>query len=181
MTRPIPETASSRSPEREDARWLSADEHAAWTGLLAVVELLPGVLDAQLRQDADLTHFDYQVLATLADSAGHSLAMTALAVRTNATLTRLSHAVRRLEQRGLVRRSPSGEDGRVTRARLTPAGREAVVRATPGHVDAVRRHVLDALTPAQVTQLRHISDALRVPLRREKPTPGSPRLLSDSS
>lgn len=151
------------------ANRLRADERAAWLGLLAVVELLPGVLDSQLRQEAALTHFDYHVLATLAETADHILPMTALAEGTNATLTRLSHAVRRMEDRGLVHRSSSAEDGRVTNARLTPAGREVVAGATPGHVDTVRRHVLDALTPSQVRQLHLISDAVRSRLRPDRP------------
>ena len=149
-----------------DERTLTTEERAAWVALVAVVELLPGVLDTQLRQAVDLTHFDYQVLATLEESAEHSLPMTALASCTNATLTRLSHAVRRMQERGLVHRSSSPEDGRVTIARLTAAGRDAVVGATPGHVDTVRRHVLDALTPSQVRQLGHIGDALGIRLRR---------------
>jgi DNA-binding MarR family transcriptional regulator len=176
MSHPTPEAASSRSPGREDAGWLSAEERAAWLGLLAVIEMLPPVLDAQLRRDVALTHFDYQVLATLADASGDGLSMTCLASGTNATLTRLSHAVRRLEERGLLRREASCPDGRVVVARLTPAGRDAVLRATPGHVDTVRRHVLDALTPSQVRQLRHIGDALRTPLRaRQRRGPGARR------
>ena len=147
-----------------DERSLTTDERAAWNALVAVVELLPGVLDSQLRHTMDLTHFDYQVLATLEETAEHRLPMTALADRTNATLTRLSHAVRRMQDRGLVHRSRSPQDGRVTIARLTAAGHAAVVGATPGHVDTVRRHVLDGLTPSQVTQLRGIGDALRLRL-----------------
>lgn len=149
-------------------RALSADERAAWRGLLAVVELLPGVLDSQLRRELDLTHFDYHVLATLADVADHSLSMTEVAHRTNASLTRLSHAVSRLEKRGLVERSPSPLDGRITTARLTAAGCHVVLRATPGHVDIVRGQVLDALTPSQVRQLRHIGEALRSQLTRAR-------------
>ena len=128
-------------------RWLDEDERAAWLRLIAVVELLPGVLDAQLRADAGLTHFEYFVLAMLSEAPERTLRMTALAQRTNATLPRLSHVVRRLEDRGLVERFPCPEDGRATNARLTPAGWDAVVAAAPGHVETVRRHVLDPLTP----------------------------------
>ena len=78
-------------------RWLDADERAAWLRLVAVVELLPGVLDAQLRRDAGLTHFEYFVLAMLSEAPERTLRMTALAHRTNATLPRLSHVVQRLE------------------------------------------------------------------------------------
>jgi DNA-binding MarR family transcriptional regulator len=150
-----------------DARWLDEAERAAWLRLVAVVELLPGALDAQLRRDAHLTHFDYFVLAMLSEAPDHTLRMTALAQRTNATLPRLSHVVRRLEERGLVERFPCPEDKRATNARLTPTGWEEVVAAAPGHVTAVRRHVFDTLAPAQVEQLRKICDALLTTLDTE--------------
>src|SRR3954469_7100565 len=143
-----------------ETEWLSEDERAAWLRLIAVVELLPGVLDAQLRSDAGLTHFEYFVLAMLSEAPEHTLRMTSLGQRTNATLSRLSHVVNRLEGRGLVERSPCPEDGRATNARLTPAGWDAVVAAAPGHVDTVRHHGLDPLTREQLGQLKEIGDAL---------------------
>jgi DNA-binding MarR family transcriptional regulator len=143
-----------------EPEWLDDDERAAWLRLVAVVELLPGVLDSQLRAEAGLTHFEYFVLAMLSEAPRRTLRMTALAQRTNATLPRLSHVVRRLEDRGLVERFPCPEDGRATNARLTDTGWEAVVEAAPGHVDTVRRHVLDPLSREQLAQLRAIGDAL---------------------
>ncbi len=141
-------------------RWLSDEERAAWLRLVGVVELLPGALDSQLRTDSGLTHFEYFVLAMLSEAEQRTLRMTWLAQRTNATLPRLSHVVRRLEDRGLVERFPCPEDGRATNARLTDAGWEVVVAAAPGHVEAVRHYVIDALTPEQLEQLRDIGDAL---------------------
>ena len=132
-----------------------------------MVELLPGVLDAQLRAEARLTHFEYYVLAMLSEAPERTLRMTSLAQRTNATLPRLSHVVRRLEDRGLVDRFPCPEDGRATNARLTDAGWDAVVAAAPGHVTTVRRNVLDPLSREQVAQLRAISDALLTRLDAE--------------
>ena len=143
-----------------ETEWLSEDERAAWLRLIAVVELLPGVLDSQLRTDSGLTHFEYFVLATLSQAHERTLRMTSLAQRTNATLPRLSHVVNRLEKRGLVERFPCPEDGRATNTRLTPAGWDAVVAAAPGHVETVRRHVLAPLTSTQLKQLRRIGDAL---------------------
>ena len=142
------------------ARWLSEDEMAAWVRLVAVVELLPGVLDGQLRRDAGLTHFDYHVLAMLSEAPERTLRMTELATRTNATLPRLSHVVRRLEERGLVERAPCPSDGRATNARLTANGWAKVRETAPGHVATVREHVIDALTPEQVTQLAGIAEAV---------------------
>jgi DNA-binding MarR family transcriptional regulator len=143
-----------------DTSWLDDAQHAAWVKLVAVVELLPGVLDTQLRRDAGLSHFEYFALATLSEAPERTLRMTALAQRTNATLPRLSHVVRRLEDRGLVRRFPCPEDGRATNAQLTDEGWTTVVAAAPGHVANVRRHVVDALTPAQVGQLDAIATSL---------------------
>jgi DNA-binding MarR family transcriptional regulator len=143
-----------------EPRWLNDDERAAWLRLVAVAELLPAALDAQLRRDSGLTHFEYFVLAMLSEAPERTLRMTALAQRTNATLPRLSHVVRRLEERGLVERFPCPEDGRATNARLTDDGWQTVVGAASGHGEAVRRLVLDPLSPAQVDQLRGIGDAM---------------------
>ncbi len=143
-----------------DVEWLDEAERAAWLRLVAVVELLPGVLDAQLRADAGLSHFEYYVLAMLSEAPERTLRMTSLARRTNATLPRLSHVVHRLEERGLVERIPCPEDRRATNARLTDDGWDAVVAAAPGHVTTVRRNVLDPLTDEQIGQLRAIGDAL---------------------
>ena len=145
---------------RVDTRWLSPDQMAAWVRLTAVLELLPAALDSQLRRDAQLTHFDYYVLAMLSEAPGRTLRMTALAEQTAATLARLSHVVQRLETRGLLERFPCPEDRRATNARLTEAGWAKVREAAPGHVDAVRENVIDALTPEQVTQLAAIADAI---------------------
>lgn len=141
-------------------RWLTQDELATWVRLVAVLELLPNVLDSQLRRDADLTNFDYYVLAMLSEAEDRTLRMTALAAQTNAALPRLSHVVRRLEERGLVDRLPCPEDKRATNAHLTDAGLAAVTAAAPGHVANVRDHVIDALTSEQVAQLGEIADAL---------------------
>ncbi|HET6394614.1 MAG TPA: MarR family transcriptional regulator [Blastococcus sp.] len=141
-------------------RWLTDEERIAWVRLAAVLELLPGVLDTQLRRDSDLTHFEYFVLAMLSEAPARTLRMTSLAARTNATLPRLSHVVRRLEDRGLVRRFPCPEDGRATNAQLTDAGWEKIVAAAPGHVATVRQQVIDALDAEQVRQLAGIAEAI---------------------
>jgi DNA-binding MarR family transcriptional regulator len=143
-----------------NTRWLTKGELATWVRLVAVLELLPNVLDSQLRRDAGLTNFDYYVLAMLSEADDRTLRMTALAAQTNAALPRLSHVVRRLEERGLVERMPCPEDKRATNARLTDDGMSKVQEAAPGHVANVREHVIDALSPEQVEQLGEIADAL---------------------
>ncbi len=143
-----------------DTQWLNDEEMAAWVRLAAVLELLPGVLDFQLRRDAALTHFDYYTLAMLSEAPQRTLRMTSLAAQTNATLARLSHVIRRLEVRSLVERFPCPRDARATNVRLTPAGWDKVRRTAPGHVANVRQYVIDALSPEQVRQLTGITDAI---------------------
>jgi len=144
----------------DDTPWLTRDQLRAWMKLVAVMELLPAALDQQLQRDADLTHFDYMVVAMLSETEGRTLRMSALAAATNASLPRLSHVVSRLEKRGLVTRCPSVDDRRATDVRLTDAGYDAIVTAAPEHVRTARRFVIDALDDEQVGQLDGITRAL---------------------
>ena len=143
-----------------EPQWLTADERAAWVRLLAVVELLPGVLDSQLRRDAGLTSFDYHVLAMLSEAPERTRRMSSLAAQTSATLPRLSNVVRRLEDRGLVERFTPPDDMRASDVRLTEAGWEKVRATAFGHVTNVREKVIDALTADQLGELARIADAI---------------------
>ena len=150
-----------------DTSGLDRRQMRAWVRLIGVLELLPGALDAQLRRDADVTHFEYYVLAVLSEAPDRTLRMTELARHTNATLPRLSHVVSRLENRGLVERFPCPEDRRATNARLTASGWAQVQEAAPGHAATVRQYVVDALSNEQIDQLAAIGDAI---LARLDPT-----------
>jgi len=120
---------------------------------VAVVLKLPSALEAQLQRDSGMSHFEYWVIALLSEAPGGSLRLSHLADQANASLSRLSHVVTRLERRGWVDRRPCPDDGRATLATLTDAGRDAVVTAAPGHVDAVRRYVFDGLTSRDTQRL----------------------------
>jgi DNA-binding MarR family transcriptional regulator len=152
-----------------EPRWLDADERAAWLRLVMLLELMPGVLDTQLRRDADLSHFEYFVLAMLSEAPERTLRMTGLATMTNATLPRLSHVVSRLEDRGYVERKPCPQDRRATNAVLTAQGWDKVVDAAPGHAGHVREQVVDALSREQLSELADICDAMlaRIPAAQQ--------------
>ncbi len=143
-----------------DTRWLSETQLSSWLRFAAVLELLPSALDAQLTRDEQLTHYDYFTLAMLSEAESRTLRMTALAARTNATLPRLSRVISRLEQDGFVLRAPCAQDRRATNVSLTQAGWDKVRQAAPGHVQAVRELVINALSPAQLDQLSVISALL---------------------
>ena len=141
----------------QEPRWLDAEERQAWLALASTLVRLPAALDAQLRRDAGISHFDYQVLALLSEAPGRTLRMSELATQAEGSLPRLSQVVARLEQRGWMRRTPDPADGRYTLAMLTDEGGAKVAEAAPGHVEEVRRLVFDPLTKTQSRQLREIS------------------------
>ncbi|MEU2350324.1 MarR family winged helix-turn-helix transcriptional regulator [Modestobacter sp. NPDC049651] len=147
-------------------RWLDDQQQETWRTWLAVSELLPRTLDAQLQRDAGLTHAAYVVLAMLSEAPDRSRRMSDLARVANQSQSRLSHTVARLEERGWVRRVKATEDRRGNVAVLTDAGWDVVVRVAPGHVDAVRESVFAALTAEQTTALR---EALSAVLERLDP------------
>jgi DNA-binding MarR family transcriptional regulator len=144
----------------QEPSWLDAEERQAWVALASVLVRLPAALDAQLRRDAGISHFEYQVLALLSEAPGRTLRMSALATMAEGSLPRLSQVVARLEQRGWVRRTPDPADGRYTLATLTGQGRAKVTEAAPGHVEEVRRLVFDPLTKTQSRQLREIGERI---------------------
>lgn len=139
-----------------EPRWLSSEERDVWLSLVAVTMKLPAALDAQLQQDAGLSHFEYMVLAGLSEAPTRTRRMSDLAGFTESGLPRLSQVVGRLEKRGWVRRSTDPSDGRITLATLTDEGWEKVTQTAPGHVEAVRALVFDPLTKAQSRQLGSI-------------------------
>jgi DNA-binding MarR family transcriptional regulator len=139
--------------ERMAAHWLTPDERRAWLALYALTSLLPASLDAHLFREARITLFDYHVLAMLSESEGARLPMSELAARSTASLSRLSHVVKKLEARGWVTRLPSDSDGRVTTASLTPAGLETLTELAVSHVSQVRSTVFDALDVADLERV----------------------------
>ncbi|WP_043515224.1 MULTISPECIES: MarR family winged helix-turn-helix transcriptional regulator [unclassified Actinoplanes] len=137
-------------------RWLDDDQRRTWMTLIGLMARLPAALDVQLQRDAQLTHFEYQVLAGLSMAPEHTLRMSALAAFCEGSLPRLSQVVTRLEKRGWVRRTPDPADGRYTLAVLTDSGWQKVVETAPGHVAEVQRLIFDPLTRAQQRHLRDI-------------------------
>ena len=137
----------------EEPRWLSEAEQEAWRAVLHIALLLPGPLDAQLQRSAGIGLFEYLVLSSLSMAPERTSRMSDLAKLANGSLSRLSNAVKRMEARGLVERHPDPVDGRCTDATLTDAGWDVVVAAAPGHVAAVRHHLVDPLTAEQLRTL----------------------------
>ncbi|MFF5070498.1 MarR family winged helix-turn-helix transcriptional regulator [Micromonospora olivasterospora] len=141
-------------------RWLDADEQHTWRAYLTATRALMETLDRELQRDAGMPHAYYEVLVRLSEAPGRRLRMSELADATGSSRSRLSHAATRLEASGWVRREACPTDRRGQVAVLTDAGFAALAAAAPGHVEGVRRHLFDALSPAQVDQLRRISETM---------------------
>jgi DNA-binding MarR family transcriptional regulator len=117
-------------------------------------------LECQLERDADLSFIEYHALARLSEEPNHTLRMSELAALTHASLSRLSHLVKRLEARGFVGREPDAADGRITNAFLTKAGYAKLRACAPAHVETVRALVIDEFSAAELQQLREASDRM---------------------
>lgn len=143
-----------------ETRWLSADEQAAWRPFLAATRRFLDEIERQLQHDAGIPHAYYEVLVQLSETPARRLRMSELAESSLSSRSRLSHAVSRLEELGWVRRETCPTDRRGAFAVLTDEGYAAIVAAAPGHVEAVRRNLFDALSDTQVAQLREISEAV---------------------
>jgi DNA-binding MarR family transcriptional regulator len=160
-------------PEESEPRWLDPTEQAAWLSLTGLMIRLPGALDAQLQRDSGLALFEYFVLSSLSMAENHTHRMSELAYVVNGSQSRLSNVVKRLEERGLVRREPAPCNGRHINAVLTDEGFEVVRKAAPGHVATVRHLIFDALAPGQAELLHDIGDRI---VERTDPPAGFPRM-----
>jgi DNA-binding MarR family transcriptional regulator len=143
-----------------ETRWLSANEQRAWRAFLTACNTLFGAVDAQLQHDSGLPHGYYEILVRLSESPGRALRMSQLAEASTSSKSRLSHAVARLEDRGWVRRVSCPTDRRGQIAELTDEGFAALAAAAAGHVEQVRRSLLDPLSAEQVEQLLQISASI---------------------
>src|SRR5688500_10882215 len=141
-------------------RWLDPDEQRTWRAYLTASRALMEALDRELQRDAGMPHAYYEILVRLSETPQRQLRMSELAEATGSSRSRLSHAAARLEAAGWIRREECPTDRRGQIAVLTDEGFATLAAAAPGHVEGVRRHLFDALSPAQVDQLRRISETL---------------------
>lgn len=153
------------SAQPSEPHWLTDEQQAAWRSLVAIVTRLPAALDTQLQRDSSLTHFDYFVLSGLSENPTRRIQLRDLATYANASLSRLSHVVTKLEKAGWVRReSITGSRG--SYAVLTDAGMDKVVEAAPGHVNTVQALVFAGLNDDEVARLGALSSVMLAQLDR---------------
>ena len=153
-------SSASQSGPESAPRWLDVDEQKAWRAWLYSAQLLMDRLDRDLTHETGISHAYYEILVALSETPGRMLRMSQLADRCLSSRSRLSHAVSRLEERGWVRRQVCEDDGRGQLAVLTEEGFAALEAAAPVHVESVRAHLFDQLSPEQVDAVRDIGETL---------------------
>jgi DNA-binding MarR family transcriptional regulator len=154
-------TGTRTQPAAAEApHWLDDEQQNSWRAFAEAMVKLRWALERQLQHDAGLSFVEYHALARLSENPGHTMRMSELAEVTNASLSRLSHLIKRLELRNLVRRQPDPTDGRYTNAILTRAGFRLLTASAPAHVAKVRELVIDALSPAELHSLRAASELI---------------------
>jgi DNA-binding MarR family transcriptional regulator len=155
-------------------RWLNADEQIAWRSFVDGFRALIDVLDRQLQAESNLPHTYFEILIPLSEAEDRTLRMSELAEAARSSRSRLSHAVARLEERGWVRRLNCPTDRRGQLAQLTDEGFAVVAAAAPGHVEAVRKYLIDRLSPEQLKVMGEIGEVLLASTRDSDlpPRPG---------
>jgi DNA-binding MarR family transcriptional regulator len=136
--------------------WLDDDQQRAWRQVVGLFMTLPSAIDSDLQRNADLSFYEYLVLASLSETPNGKLQMSKLAFQANSSLSRLSHVVSRLERRGWVAKRPSQHDRRANTVVLTTAGEKKIRSAAPGHARFVQELVIN---PLSAVQLRQLGDA----------------------
>ncbi len=143
-----------------DNPWLNSEQQLTWRTYLAMTAALNARIERDLQQAAGMPHAYYLILAMLSEAPGHSMRMHQLADVVQASQSRLSHAVSRLEDYGWVRREQAPGDKRGQLAVLTEAGRSRLIAVAPSHAETVRSTMFDPLTDAQLAEFREICETV---------------------
>lgn len=130
-------------------RWLDEAESDAWRSYIVATLRLRQRLHRELADRHDVSLTDYEVLVCLEMQPAHRMRMTELALLMGSTKSRLSHQVGRLEDAGMVRRVRDPEDKRGVITELTDDGVRLLESAAPTHVEGVREHLIDLLSPEE--------------------------------
>ncbi|SOD71509.1 MarR family transcriptional regulator [Jatrophihabitans sp. GAS493] len=138
-------------------RWLNEQEACMWRSFRLMWMRLDQAVEQQLSTESGLSGADYALLVPLSEATEDGLRARDLARGVSWDRSRLSHQLRRMQERGLVERRECPTDARGTIFALTPAGREVIERAAPSHVETVREVFVDVMTPDEIATLSAIS------------------------
>lgn len=136
--------------------WLNHDEERAWRAYRRMVIAVQAATARDLAA-VGLSEPDYEVLSTLSERPDRTSTLREQATKMRWSRSRLSRHATRMEARGLLRREPDPADGRGCLLVLTDDGMETLEAAAPAHLDSVRRHFVDRLSPEDLQALERIA------------------------
>lgn len=142
----------------DDTPWLSPHEQHSWRAFVRLNQKLTARLGSELQSQSKLSGPDFAILVALTDEPSGRLRFQELAKAIDFEQSRLSHQIARMIKRGLVAREECAEDGRGAFVTITEQGVESIEAAAPKHVAAVRRLVLDAISPEDLDTLGDIAE-----------------------
>ena len=132
---------------------ISREEFRAYAALIASSTLLQRAVERNLREQAELTQVQFEILMNLSNAGDPGIRMAQLADALIVSRSGLSYQVAQLESRGWITRERSADDERGVVARITPEGERMRRRVYAGHIDIVRTAFLDALEPDELATL----------------------------
>jgi DNA-binding MarR family transcriptional regulator len=139
---------------------LTEHDLAVWASYQRMRVQLAGRINRELARTTGLSEADYEILTALTDAPDDSVRALALRCGLEWEKSRLSHQLRRMEERGLVQREECLEDNRGAVVRVTAEGRRIAAEARQHYEQAVRRYVTDVLTPEQLAALGDIAETV---------------------
>jgi DNA-binding MarR family transcriptional regulator len=161
--------------ETREPEGLNAEQLAAYFALMEVSSLLRHAVEGQLREEGGISYVQFEILAHLVDAPSGRQRMTDLADGIVYSRSGLTYQAGRLEEAGLIAREPSAADERSTTVAITAAGRELVARVIPGHVQLVRRILLEPLDRRDTAVLTDLLQRIRDRMRAAPPRSAAPR------
>ena len=153
---------------------LDPQQLGTYFALMEAVSLLQHEVEQQLRAEGGLSSVQFQILARLAGADGQ-LTMTQLADGVVYSRSGLTYQAGLLEKAGLVARGPSPDDERATLVTITEGGRALLGRVLPGHIEVVRRLLLEPLSDEDLHHLGDIMSRVRDHMRSRPPRSAGPR------
>ncbi len=137
-----------------------------WRDYIEATDAIRARLSYRMQRESSLSSGDYEVLLTLNEADKHRLRPSEIASRIGWERSRVSHHLRRMEKRGLIRRESCLDDSRGSEVILTDSGSDAFRRSSIPHLRDIHELFIGALSPAQLAAVSDFTAAFRSHLER---------------
>ncbi len=129
--------------------------------LLETHAALTAAVGRDLERDTGLALTWFEVLIRLERSPGQHLRMSDLASQIALSTSGLTRVIDGMEKVGLVERKSCPEDRRVLHAVLTSAGKDALMKAIPAHLQSLETHMVEPLGIDRMNEMASMLEQLR--------------------